>query len=110
MIDLQLAGVADQGQIHIAVLIKILDGQTAALGLVQAEFGGDFREGPIAIIGVDLQACRREQNDIHVAVVIKIGEKGLLGFCSGKTRGSADIGELALAVVGEQVNAGTKGQ
>ena len=87
-------------QIHIAILIEILDGQARALHGTQAQSFSDFRKRAVAIVGLHLHTLGRKQDYIHVAVVVEVGE------CSpirrDRTGRLSRSGKAGLPVVGQQ--------
>ena len=104
LVDMRFYGTAVRNrQVHIAILVEILDGQARALHGTQAQGFSDFRKRAVAIVGLHLQALGREQDYIHVAVVVEIGE------CSAISRDRIGRlsrgGKTGLPIVGQQRDA-----
>ena len=87
-------------QVHIAVLVEVLNGQARALHVTQAQGISNFRERAVAIVGLHLQALGREENYIHIAIVVEVGKCSAIS--RNRTGWLSRGGKAGLSVVGQQ--------
>ena len=87
-------------------MVEVLDSQARALHGTQAQGVSDFRKRAIAIVGLHLQALGREEDYIHVAVVVEVGECSAIS--RDRTGGLARSSETGLSIVGQQRDARAK--